>query len=916
METFAIDVPLQDKVGKTELPHKDFWLFGFNSAIVNPLKAFCRTIASASLFQLPHNFEKSNQPFLETLKENNLEEPGEAYAFLILDAYRQGFQSALSRISQEPLDKSRLGDCDLTKFEEELEKLSVIAEEYSFSEVIESHPRAYPPITRLGQILSTQMEEFGLEKAKTKVFISTCENLFLSNLFSIVSKNSKRYRAFLNFCKSEIHSAREVEKDFASYLKELVSYKIPIVNLTSEIYIPPLAEFWPNPGTGMTKETWSESCFIEDAQNCLDEWLKNEDSPPFFLVSGNFGSGKSVMLRKWASELASPNNPFGTHLPIIVPASKILSASDPATGALESLQAQGFFQKEQPKLLPPDRKTVLILEFLEDLWLNSESSASLDIFFKKINQLIDEEKNGNLKIVISSHNIPAQWCAEALREKTLCLSLLPFKFDIRKTRAKAAKSLVIDNRIKWQNALKKELTSGSYEILSKLNSGLFEDISRNPWINQILTETALNEGIRGKDTNDLYEKIFSRLFNLFNKFLKQAWPLREKAYFRLLEEIAVACGIHGGEATLDQIRDRISKSDHKEYLESISNTLSCEDPLLGFMATCFFEAEWNSKGERVFRIPFPNLQKYLIARCLTDTAWQMRVQTIRHEDSEGNDGWDLKQALLKWIKLTGPILLDNQTVDLLKGEEKRFHHDPEAIKTLQIKFGSFLSEAVKNKLPIRETLTEMELEATPEILEKYFSNTTIALLAFCAHCGYSVQKPTKIDWRDPKGFVSLLKRIALHKKLPAKIVFRFLHDLNFDGQVLTEESENKKLDFSGANFSRSSFKRSNLAESNFQEADFSGANFSMASLRAADFAGADLQGAEFGSTVLHQAYFYKAVLDEKNYKIAHKKEARVRGAIIVKLGSKHLDHTHQKPVRMEDKKNRSTYYNAKETFHD
>lgn len=916
METFAIDVPLQDKVGKTELPHRDFWRAGFNSTIVNSLKAFCRTLASRSLFQLPHNFEKSNQPFLETLKENKLEKPGEAYAFLILEAYRQGFQTALTRVSEEPLDKSRLSDCDLTKFEEELEKLSATAEGYSFSEVIEFHPRAYLPIPKLGQIISAQMEEFGLEKAKTKIFISTCENLFLSNLFSIVSKNSKRYRSFLNFCKSDINSAHEVEKDFASYLKKLVSYKIPEVNLTNEIYIPPLAEFWLNAGTGMTKETWSEPCFVEDAQNCLDEWLKNEDSPPFFLVSGNLGSGKSVVLKKWASALASPNNPFGSHLPIIVPASKILSTNDPATGVLESLQSQGFFQKGQPKLFPSDRKTVLILECLEDLWLNAQSSSSFDIFIKKIIQLIAEDKNGNLKIVISSHSIPAQWCAEALREKTLCLSLLPLKFDIRKTRANTAKSLVIDNRIKWQNALKKELKGSSDGIISKLNSGLFEDISRNPWINQTLTNIALTEGMQGKDANDLLERIFSRLFNLFSKFLKGTWPLREKEYFRLLEEIAVACSIHEGEATLDQIRDRISKSDSKESLESLSNTFSCEDPILGFMTTCFFEADWNSKGERVFRITFPNLQKYLIARCLSDTAWQMRIQTNRNKNSKGDEGWNLNQALSKWIKITGPILLDNQTIDLLKGEEKRFQHDPEAIKALQIKFGSFLSEAVKNKLPIRETLTEMDLETTQENLDKYFSNTTIALLAFCAHCGNSVQKPTKIDWRDSKGFISLLKRVAFHKKLPAKIVFRFLHDLNFDGQILTKESKNKKLDFSGANFSRSSFKGSNLAESKFHETDFNSADFSMANLQAADFKGADLKGAKFGTTVLHQAYFYEAVLDEKNYKIAHKKNARVRGAIVVKLSSKHLDRTHQKPGRMDDKKNRSSYYNAKEAFPD
>jgi hypothetical protein len=916
LETSAIDVPLQDKVGKTELPHKDFWLTCFNSAIGSPLKAFCRTIASASLFQLPNNFEKSNQPFLETLKENKLEEPGEAYAFLILDAYRQGFQTALSRISEEPLDKSRLSDCDLTKFEEELEKLSATAESYSFSEVIESHPRAYPPIPRLGQILSTQMEEFGLEKTKTKIFISTCENLFLSNLFNIVSKNSKRYRSFLNFCKSDINSAREVEKDFASYLKELVSYKIPTVNLTNEIYIPPLAEFWPNPGTGMTKETWSEPCFVEDAQNCLDEWLKNEDSPPFFLVSGDLGSGKSVMLKKWASALASPNNPFGSHLPIIVPASKILSANDPANGILESLQSQGFFQNEQPKLLPSDRKTVLILEFLEELWLNSESSSSFDLFIKKINQLIAEDKNRNLKIVISSHSIPAQWCAEALREKVLCFSLLPLKFDIRKTRANAAKFLVIDNRIKWQNALKKELKGGSGGIISKLSTGLFEDVSRNPWINQTLTNIALSEGIHGKDANDLYERIFSRLFNLSNKFVKHQWPIREKDYFRLMEEIAVACSINGGAATLDQIRDRIHSAGRKEPLESLANIFSCSDPLLGLMATCFIESKWTSTGERVFSFSFPSLQKYLIARCLSDTAWQMRVQTMRHEDSKGDEGWNLSQALLKWVKLTGPILLDSQTVELLKGEKKRFHHDPEAIKTLQIRFGLFLSEAVKNKLPVREALTEMDAETTPEILDKYFANTTIALLAFCAHCGYSVQKPTKIDWRDSKGFVSLLKRIALHKRLPSKIVFRFLHDLNFDGQTLTEESEYKNLDFSEANFSRSSFKRSNLAESNFKEADFSGADFTMANLRASDFTGADLRGVEFGTTILHHVNFDKAVIDEKNFKIASKKDARVRGAIVVKLGSKHLDQTHQKPVRMENRKNRSTYYNAKEAFLD
>ncbi len=916
LEIFAIDVPLQDKVGKTELPGKELWLIGFDLAIANPLKAFCKTIASGSLFQLPHNFEKSNEPFLEKLSENKLEEPGEAYTFLLLDAYRQSFQTALSRISKETLDKSQLENCDWIEFNKELESLSLKAESYSFSTVIESRPRSYPPIPELGRLLGAQIEKFGLEKAKTKIFISVCENLFLSNLFNIASKNFNRYRSFLNFCKSEINSARMIEEDFASYLKNLVSYKVPSVNLKKEIYIPPMAEYWPNPGTGMTKETWSEPCFIEDAQNCLDEWLQSEDSPPFFLVSGTPGSGKSTMFRKWAASLASPNNPFGSHLPIIVPASKILSTSGPANGVLESLQAQGFFQKEQTRLFPPDRKTVLILEFLEDLWLSSESSSSLDMFAKKIIQLIEEDKNKNLKIAISSHNIPAQWLAEALKEKALCLSLLPFEFDIRKTRANASKSLAFDNRIKWQSALQKQLETKADEILSKFNSIPFEDISRNPWMNQTLTDIAINEGISEKNANNIYEKIFSRLFNLFKKFLKQSWPLREKDYFRLLEDIAVACNNHGGAATLNQIRDHIHDSDRKESLESLSNVFSCDDPILGLMTTCFFETEWTPTGERLFYFSFPNLQKYLVARCLSGTAWQMRLQTIRHEESSGNEGWNLNQALLKWIKLTGPILLDNQIIRLLKGEEKRFRHDQEAIKALQLRFGLFLSEAVRNNLPLREALTELQMENNPGNLDRFFSNTTTALLAFSAHCGNSVQNPTKVEWGDPRGFISLLKRIALYKKLPARLVFQFLHDLNFDNQILTKNNPNKRLDFSEANFSRSSFKRADLSESIFHEADFSRADFSMANLRAADLTGADLRGVEFGTTILHHANLNEAVIDEKNYKIARKKDARVRGAIIVKLGSKHLDETHQKPVRMEERKNRSAYYNARETFYD
>ncbi|GEM_PF-3079181 len=922
MEIFIIDVPLQDKIGKTELPPKEFWLNGLNLAIGNPLKAFCRTVGLKTLYQLPKNFEKSNKPFLDIAEACKLEKPGEAYALLILDAYRQGFQTALTRISNEPLDRSRLNKCNWKKFEKELQKLSVAAETFPLSDVIDSNPRTYPPIPELCKLLATQMEEFGLDKSKTKVFIFACENLFLANLFDIASKKSHRYRPFLGFCRPDINSIREVEKDFSFYLKSVVSYKIPLTNLTSEVYIPPQAEYWPNPGKGMTKETWLEPCFIEDAQNCLNEWLHNEDSPPFFLVAGDPGSGKSVMFKKWAATLASPNNPFASHLPIIVPASKILSTSNPVSGILESLQSQGFFETEHPQLFPPDRKTVLILEFLDDLWLNSESVAAFDSFIKRTNQLIEEDKNGNLKIAISSHNIPAQSVAEALGNKVLCLSLLPLKFEIHKTRANSTKFLAFDNRIKWQNALKKQIKIGSDEIFSKLNSDWFENISGNPWINQTLTDIALNENLHGKAPNDIYEIVVLHSFNLMKKLAKQPWPILEKDYFRLLEEIAVACVNHGGAATLDQIRNRIHDAGRKDSLDSLKNFFSSPDPLLGLMTTSFMDAKWTPKNERVFYFSFSSLQNYLMARCLSDTAWQMRNQRAIHKESKGDEGWKLNQALVKWIKLTGPIILDNQILKLLRGEEKRFFHDLEGIKKLQIQFGLFLSEAVKNNLPIQEALIEMGLETDQKNLNRFFSNSTTALLAFCAYCGKTSNRPTEVDWGDSQGFISLIKRITLYKKLPKKIVFQFFHDLNFDRQNFTEddkenkeENEKEKLDFSEANFSRSSFKYANLAESKFEKADFSDANFSMANLQAGNYMGANLQGADFGTTKLHLANFYKAVIDKKNYEVAQKKGALVRGAFAVRLGSKHQN-SHQTPVRLEDRKNRSNYYNAQETFYD
>jgi uncharacterized protein YjbI with pentapeptide repeats len=916
LEVFVIDEPLQNKVGKTELPTSEFWLTLFELVLKNPFKAFCKTLSSGTVFHLVHNFEKTNELFNDALKNQKLVEPGEAYAFLILNAYGQGFQTALSRISTQVLDKNSLSGFDWKNFDNELDALSKTLEKFIFSQIFESNPRAYPPIPDIGKFLLPNIQKIGLDINSAKSFVFSCENLFLSNLFNIVITNSSRYRSFLIFCRSNIKSAQNIEKDLASYLKSLVSYKVFINNFENEVYIKPLAEFWPNPGTGMTKDSWAAPCFLEDAQTCMDEWLQTENSTPFFLIIGGPGSGKTVLIKKWAAALSSPNNPFGNYFPIIVPASSILSSKGPVTGVIESLQSQGFFNNEHPRLLPPNRKTVLILEYVEDIWLNSEPADTLNLFIRKVNQLIEDDTKGNLRITITSHSIPAEQCAEALGNKALSLSLLPFKFDVRRTRVNATKSKVIDNRVKWQIALQKNLGIDAENILSKIQSPLFEDISSNPWMNHTLVDILLNESMHNADVNDIYERIISRLYNLTSKFLKQSWPLREKEYFRILEEIAVACGINGGTATLENIRDRIASVGRLKTLESLNKIFSCEDPLLGLMTTCFFEQEYNESGERVFKIPYPNLQKYLTARCLSDTAWQMGVQTTRHENSEGVEGWDLKKALIRWIKLTGPIPLDIQISRLLQGEKKRFRHDPVAMKTLQTRFGFFLSEALRNALPIRDTLDELKIKSEPETLDHFFSNTTTVLLAFASHLGEVNQVPTKIDWKDPQGFISLLKRIALDKKLSDNLLFRFLNHLDFSRQKLTEDNQNKKLDFSRANFSGASFKYADLSESIFQETNFSGANFSMANLSGGDFQGADLRGVDFGSAILHHANFNKAVLDEKNYKMAAKKNGRVRGAIVVKLASKHLNSSHQAPVRLEETKNRSSFYNAQDSFID
>lgn len=735
----------------------------------------------------------------------------------------------------------------------------------------------------------------GVAPLKAELISKRLKSYFVFSLASEWKQNSKIYQPLLDLDASPFAGAEEYERGWHAYFAALdrrIAENVFDEPFSLEQIYVPLNGYYIEKSTDISEKIRSSPFQVKNAkvvvslEKELRDWLKKADTADAVrVISGGPGSGKSSLTKILCSKLAKDE----VVKPIYIPLHLIDPTREVASEVERFVRDEGLLGFNPLDCERKEEKLLLVFDGLDELASQGKVAAQVTKdFVQAVERMVERRNLGPYPVFVlmSGREVVIQENETEFRKPHQILSILPYfvSVDNRNEFLDPSKLLEVDLRDRWW-FIYGELSGENYQSMpEQLKSIEIDEITSQPLLNYLVALSFT----RGKldfsqklNLNSVYADLVAAVHERGYERNRIFGPIRHIStddFLRVLEEIGLAAW-HGSDGRSTSVKD-IMEHCRRGGLETLLNTFKegAEAGVTKLLAAFFFRRNGEAAGDdAAFVFTHKSFGEYLTAVRLTRGIERINIQR-RRRAIDPDDGLDIVDALIQWVRLAGPAPISSYIQIFLKREIAR--RDSTQIEAWHETLCELVNSAIERHLPIER------LE--PTTFSKMFRldvNGANALLIALNACACAIEKPATLKLSSEASFGTFLRRVCPQRLGPANpTLYSAFSYLDLSDQRLD------MADFYGANLAFTSwkgarlhfvnFERSFIINSDFTEARLSWSRFYSIALTNVKFRSAHLSKVNFQNTYFKDCIFDQAYIRAADFDGAEIKNCTFLGADI------------------------------------
>jgi uncharacterized protein YjbI with pentapeptide repeats len=847
--------------------------------------------------------------------------PRELSWLLILRAIAR----SLHHVAAETLTAEVLAKVDTPeKIADEL-KLSFENDEFELADDFFQTPHSSPLLELIRPSLFEWLVRFGIPATEARVIWQRFPRYFVRSLHVEWLEGLATYEPIRSAVDSPFTSANQYQSAWMRYRAQLTaSVDEPMFGESfglRNVYVPlrcftvrPIDEAEARDDSYKTaRRPTNVTKSVSDLGQAIDGWIaKSDPNDSLRIVSGGPGSGKSSYARMLAATLSETES-----IPVLFIPLHQFTVSDSLQKAIESFVRTAGILPVSP--LDPDSgeaRLLMIFDGLDELALMGRLAADAARDFVREVQKYIAIHNNNTKrrvlVLITGREPVVQAAGADLRDAHQILHVLSYHVPDheKKTYLDPHGLLDVDQRDVWwsQYSAMRGVHAGG--MPGELRHRSLDEVTSQPLLNYLLA-LAFNRGKLdlSKQLNlnavysDLLDAVYERGWEKGRKYQAIA-DVSKPEFKRVLEEIALAAWHGNGRTTtIGAIEEHCRAAGMDTLLNRFTEGARAGVTKL-LTAFYFRQAGHDVKGDKTFEFTHKSFREYLTACRIVREADVLEEETGRRRKSF-DQGIDEKEALRRWVRVTGPTGMDVDLIPFLENEI-RLRGNTRALRWQKL-YAQLISAAVRSGLPMH-TLSIQTFQEQ----DRQSKNADLGLLVYLSSCADVTKKLSRVEWPSleapnegaadviprsgpgPNTAVGVwLSRIRGQRLGPGNgpaLRSLALLDLTHAGLDIADlygaRLTQSRLDRAALNYAvlaqaaleKTSLKRAAMYGANLQGANARDASFQHAALERADFTDANLQHAHLDGVLAVEASFARADLSGATLKGGMFRKADFSGA--------------------------------------
>jgi uncharacterized protein YjbI with pentapeptide repeats len=611
---------------------------------------------------------------------------------------------------------------------------------------------------------------------------------------------------------------------------------------------------------------------VVDLESALEDWLKKaKRDDAVRLISGGPGSGKSSLTKMLAAKLAAK----GVIRTLFIPLHHFEPSDDLIDAVGKFIKLDGFLPYNPLDTDHREDRLLIIFDGLDELAMQGKiAERTAQDFVREVQRKVEwfNQREACIQVLIGGREVVVQANETVFRKEGQILHVLPYFLDEHESHQyiDPEKLLKQDQRQIWWQHYGKASGVNYNGLPPELDRGNITEITAQPLLNYLVALSLRRGTLKfSEETNlnavyaDLLTAIYERGWAGYQHAAIEG--IKEKDFFRILEEVALASWHGNGRTTtVKEIESHCNNSGLKNLLtlfESGFEDNSKANVTRLLTAFYFRQSGHDRSGDRTFEFTHKSFGEYLTARRI------IREVRLIHKKLEArkldpDDGWDDRDALYRWVSLCGSSAMDEYLFSFILDEVRlQYLLDPATVIMWQQMFCHLIGFMIQHGMPMER------LTPRPNFHEEnqQSRNAEESLLAVLNSFARSTQKVSEIQWYACDSFGIWISRLFGQRQKnwnTQKLSLAFLSFLNLqECELITRDFWSANLESSNlqqaylvsADCRYANFRRANLKQCNFAYAHLIGVKFEEADLTSADLTEVSLQGANLRRANLSRA---------------------------------------------------------------